>query len=164
MGARPTLDANGIWGGWTGAGAKTVIPAQAHAKISMRLVPDQDPLEIARLFDAHVRALAADGIAVETRLLNHGKPCRVDRDVPALGAAAAAYQAVFGTAPVYTLEGGSIPVAASFRELLGLSTVLMGFGLPGDNLHSPNEHYAVEHYHRGIETAIEFYERLATQV
>jgi acetylornithine deacetylase/succinyl-diaminopimelate desuccinylase-like protein len=161
LGARPTLDANGVWGGWTGSGAKTVIPSTAHAKISMRLVPDQDPLDVAAAFDRHVKALAPAGVEVATRLLNHGRPSVVDRGTSALEAAAAAYSDVFGTAPMYTLEGGSIPVVASFKEILGLSTVLMGFGLPDDNLHSPDEHYSVEMYHRGVETAIAFYERLS---
>ncbi len=160
LGARPTLDVNGVWGGWTGAGAKTVIPAAAHAKISMRLVPNQEPMDIAAKFEAHVRALAPAGVRVAVRLLNHGRPCLVSRDLPALASARTAYADVFGVEPVYMLEGGSIPVIASFAEILGVSTVLMGFGLPDDNLHAPDEHYSVENYFAGIETAIAFYEEL----
>jgi acetylornithine deacetylase/succinyl-diaminopimelate desuccinylase-like protein len=160
LGARPTLDANGIWGGWTGAGAKTVIPSKAFAKISMRLIPNQEPDEIFEKFAAHVRALAPAGVKVEVRLLNQGRACLVDTNLPAMRSARAAYAEVFGVEPVYMLEGGSIPVVASLAEILDVSTVLMGFGLPDDNLHAPDEHYALENYYRGIETAIAFYEHL----
>jgi acetylornithine deacetylase/succinyl-diaminopimelate desuccinylase-like protein len=161
LGARPTLDVNGLWSGWTGPGAKTVLPARASAKVSMRLVPDQDPDEIARLFAAHVTALAPAGARVGVRALHGGWPALVDRDLPAMRAAARAYELAFGRPPVYTREGGTIPVVALLQQVLGLPSVLMGFGLPDDNLHAPNERFLVANYHRGIDTAIAFLEYLA---
>jgi len=160
LGARPTLDVNGIWGGWTGKGAKTVIPARAHAKVSMRLVPNQEPAEVATAFEARVRELCPEGARVETRNLSSAGAVLVDRDSPGVKAAMMAYSAVFGQEPVFALEGGSIPVVSSFAAILSLGTVLMGFGLPDDNLHAPNEHFTLDNFYRGIETAIAFYEFL----
>lgn len=156
IGARPSLDVNGIVSGWTGDGAKTVLPAEASAKISMRLVPDQDPEDIARRFEAFVRDLAPPGLTLEVSSLHGARPAIVDRDTPAMRAAGRALEAGFGTAPVFSREGGSIPVVNSLAQTLGLQTVLMGFGLPDDNLHAPNEKFEIDNYHRGIETVIEF--------
>jgi acetylornithine deacetylase/succinyl-diaminopimelate desuccinylase-like protein len=161
LGARPTLDVNGIWSGWTGAGAKTVLPSEASAKISMRLVPDQDPDEIGALFEAHMKRLAPQGSVVEVRALHGGKPALVDRSIPAMQAAAIAYRDTFGREPVYTREGGTIPVVAMLDDVLGLQTVLMGFGLPDDNLHAPNEKLDLDNYNLGIETVIRFLAALA---
>ena len=161
IGARPSLDINGLLSGWTGEGAKTVLPERASAKVSMRLVPHQDPEAIARAFEAHVRALAPDGLKVEVRSLHGAVPAVVPRDIPAMRAAAHAYEVGFGTAPVFTREGGSIPVVADFETVLGLPTILMGFGLPDDNLHAPNEKFELAQFHGGIDTAVAFHAALA---
>lgn len=161
LGARPTLDANGIWGGFTGAGAKTVLPNEARAKVSMRLVTDQDPDEIEALFRAHLGRLAPPGVTLELAGLHHGRPARIAREAPALQAAVAALDQIWGQPPVFSLEGGTIPVVALLGEVLGLAPVMLGFGLPDDNLHAPNEKFAVEHFHKGIETVIAFYAQLA---
>lgn len=163
LGARPTLDVNGLWSGWAGPGAKTVLPSLAGAKVSMRLVPDQDPDEIAELFTRHVRSLAPAGAQVTVRSLHGGWPAITDRDLPAMRAAATAYEAAFGRAPVYTREGGTIPVVALLQQALGVPSVLMGFGLPDDNLHAPDERFRVENFHRGIVAAIVFLEALAAE-
>lgn len=163
LGARPTLDVNGLVSGWTGDGAKTVLPAKALAKVSMRLVPDQDPDEIAALVEAHVRAVAPPGVAVAVRNLHGALPAVADRDTPAMRAAAVAYELAFSRPPYFTREGGSIPVVALIREVLGIDTVLMGFGLPDDNLHAPNERFHLDQYHRGIDAAIAFHAALAAE-
>lgn len=154
--ARPTLDVNGIWGGYTGQGAKTVLPSKAHAKITMRLVPDQDPDRIGELLRDFLVAIAPSTVDVAVSVRGGGRPATVRRDSPAMRAAAEAYARAFGRAPVYVREGGSIPVVAAFRRLLGLNTILMGFGLPDDRLHSPNEKLHLPNLYRGIETAIHF--------
>jgi acetylornithine deacetylase/succinyl-diaminopimelate desuccinylase-like protein len=163
LGARPTLDVNGLWSGWSGPGAKTVLPAMAGAKVSMRLVPDQDPDEIAELFTRHIQSLAPAGAQVTVRALHGGWPAITDRDLPAMRAAATAYESAFGRAPVYTREGGTIPVVALLQQALGVPSVLMGFGLPDDNLHAPDERFRVENFHRGIAAAIVFLEALAAE-
>jgi acetylornithine deacetylase/succinyl-diaminopimelate desuccinylase-like protein len=156
LGARPTLDVNGIIGGYTGDGGKTVIPATAHAKLSMRLVPDQEPQEIADLLMAYVRQIAPPSVKVTVSYM-HGAPASVtDLQVPAMRAAAAAYTTVFGREPIYTREGGSLPVVGHFQRHLGLETILMGFGLPTDRIHSPNERFYLPDFYRGIETIIHF--------
>lgn len=161
IGARPTLEVNGVWGGYTGEGAKTVLPSQAHAKISMRLVANQRWKTIGDLFANHVKQLAPQEVSVEVKLLHGGEPSLVDPATPALGAAAAALTQVFGVAPVYTREGGSIPVVGVVDRLLGIPTILMGFGLPDDRLHSPNEKYSLDQFRRGIATSILFWHELA---
>ncbi len=161
IGARPSLDVNGLVSGWTGEGAKTVLPSSATAKISMRLVPDQDPGEIARLFEQHVRALAPEGLTIEVRSMTGAWPAVCPRDIPAMRAAESAYEVGFGRAPVFTREGGSIPVVADMAEILGLPTVLMGFGLPDDNLHAPNEKFELGQFFGGIDTCIAFHAALA---
>jgi acetylornithine deacetylase/succinyl-diaminopimelate desuccinylase-like protein len=156
MGARPTLDVHGIVGGYMGAGGKTVLPAKAHAKISMRLVPDQDPDQIEAAFRAYVQELVPETCTV-TVTGGHNAPATIaDYTIPAMQAARRAYGAVFEKEPVLIRGGGSIPVVGDFQSYLGLETVLMGFGLPGDRIHSPNERFLVRNFERGIETAIHF--------
>ncbi len=159
--ARPTLDVNGIWGGYTQPGTKTVLPSQAFAKISMRLVPDQDPAEITRLLQNYMAEIAPPAVTVEVRDLNRGNAALVRRDSPAMKAAFRAYTEVFGQEPILVREGGSIPVVATFQRELGIETVLMGLGLPDDRLHSPNEKFHLPNFYKGIETAIHFMRFLA---
>ena len=158
--ARPTLDVNGMWGGYIEPGAKTVLPGKAHAKISMRLVPDQDPAEISRLIAAHLKAIAPPTVRVQVQELHQGKGAIVRRDSVWMQAACKAYAAAFGREPVFERGGGSIPVVATFQDVLGIDTILMGFGLPDDNLHAPNEKFHLPNFYRGIETAIHFMEHL----
>ena len=160
--ARPTLDVNGMWGGYVEPGAKTVLPGKAHAKISMRLVPDQDPAEISRLIAAHLKAIAPPTVRVEVQELHQGKWAIVRRDSVWMQAACKAYAAAFGREPVFERGGGSIPVVATFQDVLGIETILMGFGLPDDNLHAPNEKFHLPNFYRGIETAIHFMEHLGS--
>ncbi len=160
LGARPTLDVHGIIGGYTGAGAKTVLPSKVHAKLSMRLVPDQDPVEIGRLLKAYIAELAPPSVTVEVTV-GHGAPASItDFNIPAMQAAAQAYAAAFGQEPVFMREGGSIPVVSAFQSHLGLETVLMGFGLPSDQIHAPNERFYLPNFYRGIETSILFLQNL----
>ena len=160
IGVRPTLDITGIYGGYTGTGTKTVLPAHAHAKISMRLVPDQDPLEIAALFEQFVRAALPPSVLVEVHIAGASAPAMIDRDTPPMRAAAAAYTAAFDRPPIFMREGGSIPVVSDFQTQLGLPTVMMGFGLPGDRIHSPNERFFLPNFFKGIETSIRYLELL----
>ncbi|MFQ5859008.1 MAG: M20/M25/M40 family metallo-hydrolase, partial [Anaerolineae bacterium] len=158
---RPTLDVNGIWGGFTGEGGKTIIPSQATAKISMRLVPDQDPERIFQRFSDYVKELAPPEVHVEVRNLHGAVPVLIDRDIPEMQAAERAYEKGFGKTPVFTREGGTIPVVGMFTEQLGIPTILMGFGLPDDRLHSPNEKFSIDHFYKGIRTSIYFLDALA---
>ncbi len=160
MTARPTCEVNGIWGGFQGEGGKTIIPAEAGAKISMRLVPDQDPDEIARLFTDYVKQLAGDKVQIEVIQHTGGWWAITPIDSLEMQAAARAYEAVWGVPPVFTREGGSIPIVATFQRELGTPVVLMGFGLD-DNVHSPNEHFRVDHFYKGIDTVIHYYHYLA---
>lgn len=156
LGARPTLDVHGIIGGYTGPGGKTVLPSKVHAKISMRLVPDQDPHEIARLYEQYIRAIVPPSVTI-TVTTRGGAPASItDYNIPAMKAASSAYAQVFGREPVFMREGGSIPVIGHFQQYLGLETVLMGFGLPDDRIHSPNERFYLPNYYRGIQTSIRF--------
>ena len=159
--ARPTLDLNGMWGGYTGEGAKTIIPARAHAKISMRLVPDQEPEEIARLLLDYLQAIAPPTVRVEGRVLHGAPPALIERHSPAMEAASRAYEFGFGKRPVLMREGGSIPVVTTFQQELGLQPVLMGFGLPDDGIHAPNERFYLPNFYRGIQTVLAFWEALA---
>jgi acetylornithine deacetylase/succinyl-diaminopimelate desuccinylase-like protein len=164
VGARPTFEINGMWSGYTEPGAKTVLPATAHAKVSMRLVADQDWQRISRLFTEYLETLAADMPGVErvtVESLHGGRPVLVDASIPAMHAATRALEATFGRTPVFTREGGSIPVVATFAEVLGAPTVLMGFGLPDDRLHSPNEKFSLALLHAGVETSIAFWHHYA---
>ena len=156
--ARPTLDVNGMLGGFTGEGSKTVIPSKAMAKVSMRLVPDQDPGKIARAFTDYVNCLAPPSVKVEVICHGTGKPVLTARDHPAVKAAHKAIARGFGKEPVYIREGGSIPVVAMFEEKLGLPTVLMAFGLPDCDAHAPNEKFHLPNFYRGIDSAAWFYE------
>ncbi len=160
---RPTLDCNGIWGGYTGEGAKTVLPAKASAKISCRLVPDQTPDDITDKLRRHFEAHVPDTMTLTFRDLHGGHGVIVDTTAPAMQAAAEALEAVFGQTPHFTREGGSIPVVADFKKILGLDTVLMGFGLDSDSIHSPNEEFGLDRFHQGIEASIRFMDAYARQ-
>ncbi len=158
---RPTLDVNGIWGGYTGEGAKTVLPGQAHAKISMRLVPNQDPDKITELFTKHFESIAPASVKVEVHPHHGGQPVVTPTDTPEYQAAHRAMEKTFGKAPIPKREGGSIPIVALFEEVLGVKSVLMGFGLDSDAIHSPNEHYGVFNFYKGIETIPYYYQYYA---
>jgi acetylornithine deacetylase/succinyl-diaminopimelate desuccinylase-like protein len=161
---RPTLECNGIIGGYTGEGAKTVIPAVAKAKISMRLVANQDPAKIFEAFKAHVRSLSPKNVTVE--ILNHSLafPARVRSDHPAVQAGLRALRKGFGKEPVFQGEGGTIPIVAEFERVLGLQTVLMGFNLPDDGIHAPNERFKLDNFYGGILAAGYFLEEYARSV
>lgn len=149
---RPTLDVNGIWGGYTGEGAKTVLPSKAFAKISMRLVPNQQSGKISQLFEKHFRAIAPESVKVNVTYHHGGEPVVVPSDSKEYAAAEKAMEMTFGVKPVPQRGGGSIPIVALFEEVLGVKTVLMGFGLDTDDIHSPNEHYGIFNFLKGIET------------
>lgn len=157
VGIRPTLDVNGIWGGYTGEGAKTVLPSKAFAKISMRLVPDQDWHEIANLFEEYFKSIAPASVKVKVKSHHGGYPAVVSDTSVGYKAAEAAMEETFGKRPVPTREGGSIPIVALFQKELGSDPILFGFGLDTDALHSPNEHYGVQNYFIGIETIAAFF-------
>jgi acetylornithine deacetylase/succinyl-diaminopimelate desuccinylase-like protein len=161
--ARPTCDVNGIWGGYQGDGAKTVIPARAGAKVSMRLVPDQDPQKIARLFTDHVKSIVPRGVAVEVRGLHHAIPVLIETGGPIAEAAMAAQEDIWGRRPVRIREGGSIPVVGTFSQVLGVPILLVGFGLPDDRLHSPNEKFNISHFYNGIRTVVRLLDRAAQE-
>lgn len=154
--ARPTLEINGIWGGFTGEGSKTVLPAKAFAKISCRLVANQDHVEIAELLRNHLKQIAPLGVKVETKRLHGGHGALINLDSKYMRAASQVLQQVFGNAPVYEREGGSIPVVATFQKALGVDSIMLGFGLPDDNLHSPNERFYLPNFYNGIETVIRY--------
>ncbi len=156
-GVRPTLDVNGIWGGYTGEGAKTVLPSKAHAKISMRLVPNQSSKEITELFTKHFESIAPKYVKVKVTAHHGGEPAVTSTDSQAYRAASKAFEEVWGKPPIPSRDGGSIPIVALFKKELGLDTVLMGFGLDTDAIHSPNEHYGVKNFLLGIETIVSFY-------
>jgi len=164
LSGRPTLDVNGIWGGYTGEGAKTVLPAKAHAKISMRLVPDQRAADIYDKLEAYLQDLTPPTMTLDFSRLHGGKPMLVDRDHPAMQAAADAVEHVYGAAPHFVRNGGTIPVVADFKDHLGLDSVLMGFGLDSDAIHSPNEHFGLDRFHKGIEAIIRFHATFAERV
>jgi len=154
---RPTLDVNGIWGGYTGEGAKTVIASKAFAKISMRLVPHQGSEKIAALFQKHFESIAPKSVKVKVMFHHGGEPVVTPTDSIAYKAAKKAMEATFGKNPIPVRSGGSVPIVATFKTELGLDSVLMGFGLDSDAIHSPNEHYGVFNYLKGIETIPYFY-------
>lgn len=158
---RPTLDVNGIWGGYTGAGAKTVLPSKAFAKISMRLVPNQTSDEATRLFTEYFNSIAPQGVKVKVTPHHGGEPVVTPTDSVEYKAAALAMQDTFGKEPIPQRGGGSIPIVALFESVLGVKSVLMGFGLDSDDIHSPNEHYGVFNFFRGIETILRFYPHYA---
>jgi len=158
IGIRPTLDVNGIWGGYTGEGAKTVLPSKAHAKISMRLVPDQDSDEITEMFEKHFKSIAPDSVKVKVVPHHGGEAAVVSTQSPAYLAASNAFEKSFGKKPVPSYEGGSIPIVALFQQELQVDPILMGFGLDDDAIHSPNEHFGLFNFYIGIETITYFYQ------
>ncbi|MBK9228040.1 MAG: dipeptidase [Ignavibacteria bacterium] len=159
--ARPTLDCNGIWGGFQGEGAKTVLPSKAAAKISMRLVPNQHPKKIEKLFTDYVNKIAPKTVKVKVKDLHGGMGALTPLDSPAMGAAVIAIKKAFGKDPLFTREGGSIPVVNVFQTILGAPTILLGFGLPDENAHSPDEHFNLKNFHRGILTAAYYLDELS---
>lgn len=160
-GVRPTLEVNGIWGGYIGEGAKTVLPAKASAKISMRLVPNQDSEKITKLFTKHFESIAPKSVKVEVRPHHGGEPAVTPTDSIAYKSAEKAILESFGKLPIPTRGGGSIPIVSLFEKELGLKTVLLGFGLDSDNLHSPNEKFDIANYIKGIETIPLFHKYFA---
>jgi acetylornithine deacetylase/succinyl-diaminopimelate desuccinylase-like protein len=157
---RPTLECNGIWGGYTGEGEKTVLPSKAFAKISMRIVPDQSSAKIAKLFEKHLKAIAPKTVAVKVRYLHGGEPAITPVDSPGMKAAVAALEKGFGKKPLYQRDGGSIPIVVDFKRLLGIDSVLLGFGLPDENAHAPNEFINLDNFFGGIKTAAHYYNEL----
>ncbi|MFO7894251.1 MAG: dipeptidase [Longimicrobiales bacterium] len=157
---RPALDVNGLVGGYTGAGKKTVLPASALAKLSTRLVPEQDPTRIEDALRAHVERVAPEGVAFEVRSLQDNRPWRDDPDAPLFRAAAGALEDVFGTEPVLVAHGGTLPIAPELRDILGATVAVMGFALPGANMHAPDEWFPVAHLEQGMKTVTRLYERL----
>jgi acetylornithine deacetylase/succinyl-diaminopimelate desuccinylase-like protein len=147
---RPTLDCNGIIGGFTGKGAKTVLPAKAISKISMRLVPNQDPGTVAKQFVRYIKKLAPETVKVEVKDLHGSLPCLTPLEDPSIVAASKAMEKAFGKKTVYVRDGGSIPIVPVFTKKLKAAIVLMGLGLNSENLHSPNEHFDLNHFHLGI--------------
>ncbi len=158
--ARPTLECNGIWGGYIGEGAKTVLPSKAFAKISMRLVPDQSSARISRLFEQHFKKIAPKTVQVSVKALHGGEPAITPIDSPGVQAAVVALEKGFGKKPLYQREGGSIPIVVQFKEILGLDTVLLGFGLPDENAHAPNEFINLDNFFGGMRTCVHFYHEL----
>ena len=160
-GIRPSLDVNGIWGGYIEEGTKTVIPSKASAKISMRLVPNQDFEKIAELFERHFRAIAPASVKVDVRFLHGGAPYVAPTDMPAYKAAERAIVDTFGKKPLPFYSGGSIPIISGFERILGIKSLLIGFGLAEDAIHSPNESYGLDQFFKGVETIPLFYKYFA---
>lgn len=159
---RPTCEVNGLLSGYTGQGAKTVLPAEAMAKISFRLVPDQDPKRVARLLEDHLRAVAPPSVSVSVEELHGGNPWRADPGGPLFEAAGRALNEAFGAEPVLVGEGGSIPIVGDFERVLDAPALLVGFALPGCNMHAPDEWFTVENYDTGIEALVRLYDELGT--
>jgi acetylornithine deacetylase/succinyl-diaminopimelate desuccinylase-like protein len=162
--ARPTFEVNGLLSGFTGEGAKTVLPAVAMAKVSMRLVPNQSPDKIAGLFEAHVKDIAPGTVELKITRMHGGKPWMTAYDNPYVQAAGRAIEKGFGRKPVFTREGGSIPVVSTFQEELGLPSVLFGVGLPDENAHAPNEKLDLENFQGGIIASAILYQEIAAGV
>ena len=160
-GIRPSLDVNGMWSGYTGEGAKTVLPSTAGAKISMRLVPNQDHKKIARMFEDYFKSLAPKSVKVEVKELHGGQGYVSPIDMPAYKAASNAMEKSLGKRPIPIRSGGSIPIISAFERILGTKSILLGFGLESDAIHSPNENYPLDQFYSGIETIIHFYEEYA---
>jgi acetylornithine deacetylase/succinyl-diaminopimelate desuccinylase-like protein len=160
-GIRPSLDVNGIWGGYIEEGAKTILPSKAFAKISMRLVPNQDSASVDKLFEDHFRSIAPEGVRVDVRSLHGGQGYVAPTDTVAYRAASKAMEKTFNRNPVPTRSGGSIPIISDFEEVLGIKTILMGFGLESDAIHSPNENYPLDQFYKGIETISYFFKYYA---
>ena len=158
LSTRPTLDVNGIYGGYTGEGSKTVLPSKAHAKISMRLVPDQDWIEISELFKKYVQNFIPKNVTATIKTHHGAEPYVTATNSLAYEAAMMAYEKSFGVKPFQQRGGGSIPIVPIFEKELGVKSILMGFGLDSDAIHSPNEHFGLLNFFKGIETIIYFYE------
>ncbi|MFT4666219.1 MAG: acetylornithine deacetylase/succinyl-diaminopimelate desuccinylase-like protein [Polaribacter sp.] len=158
---RPTLDVNGIWGGYIGEGAKTVLPSKAYAKISMRLVPNQDPVKITKLFTKYFKSIAPDSVKIKVTPHHGGEPAVTPTDSVAYKAAAKAMKKTYKKEPLPQRSGGSIPIVSLFEQVLKVKSVLLGFGLDSDSIHSPNEHYGLFNYYKGIETIPYFFEYFA---
>lgn len=161
LGIRPTLDINGIWGGYIDKGAKTILPSQAFAKISMRLVPDQDSEKIAKLFEKHFISIAPAGVKVKVESLHGGQAYVSPIDTIEYLAASKAMEESFGKKPIPVRSGGSIPIISTFEKVLGIKSILLGFGLDADAIHSPNENYPLFNFYKGIETIPLFYKYYA---
>ena len=160
-GVRPSLDVNGIWGGYTLEGTKTIIPSKAYAKISMRLVPDQNWEKIAELFEQYFRSIAPKCVKVDVKSLHGGQPYVSPTDLKAYKAAEAAIVDTFGKRPLPFYSGGSIPIVSGFENILGMKSILIGFGLGKDAIHSPNESFGLDQFYKGIDTIIRFYKHFA---
>jgi acetylornithine deacetylase/succinyl-diaminopimelate desuccinylase-like protein len=158
--ARPSLDVHGMPGGFTGAGAKTVIPAKAIAKVSMRLVPDMEPDKAFAQYKSYVESLTPPGITLDMRLIHSGEPIIIRTNNPFVQAATRALRQVWKKDTVFVRSGGSIPIVGDFEQHLKIPSVMMGFGLPDDNLHAPNEKFHLANFYRGIESVIVFFEEL----
>jgi len=152
---------NGMWSGWAGPGPKTIIPSKAGAKLSSRLVANQDPQTIFQKLKQYIEAITPDAVKLDIQLLTEGRPALIPFDIPEMQAAARAYKTGWGYEPVFTRGGGSIPVVADIGDMLKIPVVMMGYGLDSDGLHSPNESYSIEMFQRGIETAIVYLDELA---
>ncbi len=163
-GIRPSFDVCGIWGGYTGEGAKTVLPSKAYAKISSRLVPNQNHEKIAKMFEEYFASIAPKSVKVKVDVLHGGQAYVCPIDLPAYKAAEKAYTKTYGKVPVPTRSGGSIPIISTFEDKLGIKSILMGFGLESDAIHSPNENYPVENFYNGIETITWFYHFFAEEM
>jgi acetylornithine deacetylase/succinyl-diaminopimelate desuccinylase-like protein len=160
-GIRPTIEVNGIWGGYTGEGAKTVLPSKAYAKISARLVPNQSSDKITEKLLAYFKSIAPKSVEVKAELHHGGEPYMTPIDSKGYKAAAKAVETTFGKAPIPVRGGGSIPICSILEKELGIKIIFMGFGLDNDNLHSPNEKYNIENYYKGIETIPYFHKYFA---
>ena len=160
---RPTLDVNGMWGGYQGEGSKTVLPSKSGAKISMRLVPNQNPEDITKKIRKYFEENTPETMTLNFQEMHGGHPSVVDTDIPAMNAASKAMEGGFGKKPVFVRAGGSIPVIADFKNILGLDTILMGFGLNSDALHSPNEKFGLDRFEKGIYTSVQFFTEYAKQ-
>ncbi|MEJ2084240.1 MAG: M20/M25/M40 family metallo-hydrolase, partial [Acidobacteriota bacterium] len=158
--ARPTCDVNGLFSGYQGEGAKTIIPGKAGAKVSMRLVPNQDWAKISKQFEQYVQEIAPKGVSVEVKTIHGAQPGLVDIEGPIAEAAMEAQVEVWGARPFRVREGGSIPIVGTFAEVLEVPTLLMGFGLPDDRLHSPNEKFNISHFYNGIRTIVRLLDRV----
>ena len=158
--ARPTLEVHGMPGGFTASGAKTVIPSRAAAKVSMRLVPNQDPDDILKRYTSYIKKLTPKGIQTSVKLWSTGRACVVGTDNQFIRAATDALRDVFQKETVFIRSGGSIPIVTDFQDVLKIPSVMMGFGLPDDNLHAPNEKFHIANFYRGIESICLFFERL----
>ncbi|HEV8194085.1 MAG TPA: M20/M25/M40 family metallo-hydrolase, partial [Ktedonobacterales bacterium] len=159
--ARPTLEINGLLSGWTGAGPKTIIPATAMAKVSSRLVGNQDPDKIYQQLTRFIEAVTPPTVSVSFNLLSKSAPALIDFHIPEMQAAARAYERAWGAKPIFGRGGGSIPVVADVYNLMHIPVVMMGFGLDDDGFHGANEHWSIEMFHRGVETAIVYLDELA---